>query len=532
MGSHSHTGQAVSLTVVGHQLGASAMLVEILLLLGLGFAYLYWICTRNFNFFAKQGIPHEKPSFPFGSSNAKEVLMGKESFWRTDVALAESEQFKNEKVFGYFMMGQPTTVINDEELGKRILVKDFEHFTDLRHFGYDSETKDGQLVKYMFTNMRGDKWRKVRSMMSGVFTSGKLKSMTPLIVKAAKQMQDRLVSLDQEGKEFEIRELSLTFAMDSFASSGFGIEQNSFKEPDNVFRKMALTLVGAPGYSTGWDQARIMFIMTFPGLSKLLGIPNFPSKPTAFMSDIIERTYRHRRETGVKRNDIIDVCIEEMDKSEHREEFKDDMEAILVANALMLFFAGFDTIGLTISMLFHYLMKDHECQDKIAEEITEALNATNGEITYDMVETLKYTDMALREAMRHKPLFTSHERECTKTYKIPDTEFIIPKGNIVHVYFPKFTLSQENFVNPNNFDPGNFLPENHKNKFAFQGFGQGPRACPGSRYAMLAIKIFLTQLMSQYRVVHSDKSNRGDLKLSSSGVFEIDGGVWGKLEKR
>ena len=108
------------------------MLVEILLLLGLGFAYLYWICTRNFNFFAKQGIPHAKPSFPFGSSNAKEVLMGKESFWRTDVALAESEQFHNEKVFGYFMMGQPTTVINDEELGKRILIKDFEHFTDLR----------------------------------------------------------------------------------------------------------------------------------------------------------------------------------------------------------------------------------------------------------------------------------------------------------------------------------------------------------------------------------------------------------------
>ena len=107
-------------------------------------------------------------------------------------------------------------------------------------------------------------------MMSGVFTSGKLKSMTPLIVKAAKQMQDRLVSLDQEGKEFEIRELSLTFAMDSFASSGFGIEQNSFKEPDNVFRKMALTLVGAPGYSTGWDQARIMFIMTFPGTDRRL----------------------------------------------------------------------------------------------------------------------------------------------------------------------------------------------------------------------------------------------------------------------
>ena len=80
---------------------------------------------------------------------------------------------------------------------------------------------------------------------------------------------------------------------------------------------------------------------------------------------------------------------------------------------------------------------------------------------------------------RHKPLFTSHERECTKDYKIPNTEFVIPKGNIVHVYFPKFSLSDDNFIKPHDFQPENFSPENFKNKFAFQGFGQGPRACPG-----------------------------------------------------
>ena len=90
-----------------------------------------------------------------------------------------------------------------------------------------------------------------------------------------------------------------------------------------------------------------------------------------------------------------------MDKSEHLEEFKGDLESIMVANAVMLFFAGYDTIGITISTLFHYLMKDQDCQDKMAEEITEALNATNGEVKYDMIEGLKYTDMALKEAMRY-----------------------------------------------------------------------------------------------------------------------------------
>ena len=131
-----------------------------------------------------------------------------------------------------------------------------------------------------------------------------------------------------------------------------------------------------------------------------MGIPNFPAKPVGFMSDIIERTYRHRLHTGVRRNDIIDVCIEEINKSEHLEEFKDHIESLLIANAMMLFFAGFDTIGITISALFHYIIKDQDCQDKMAEEILEALSATNGEITYDMIESLKYTEMALKEAMR------------------------------------------------------------------------------------------------------------------------------------
>ena len=68
-------------------------------------------------------MPFAKPSFPFGSSNAKRALMGEVSFFDGEKLLAAGE-FKNEKIFGYFMMGQPTVVINDEELAKKVLVKD------------------------------------------------------------------------------------------------------------------------------------------------------------------------------------------------------------------------------------------------------------------------------------------------------------------------------------------------------------------------------------------------------------------------
>ena len=55
----------------------------------------------------------------------------------------------------------------------------------------------------------------------------------------------------------------------------------------------------------------------------MVGISNFNMKPVHFFSDIIERTYRDRVKTGYKRNDIIDVCIEEMNKHSGSEEYSE-----------------------------------------------------------------------------------------------------------------------------------------------------------------------------------------------------------------
>ena len=136
-------------------------------------------------------------------------------------------------------------------------------------------------------------------------------------------------------------------------------------------------------------------------------------------------------------------------------------------------------------MVFHFLMKFPEYQDKVAEEISNNLESHDGEVSYDFIESLKFTEMFIKESMRFGNLMTSHERECTKDYKIPDTDIIIPKGRIVHVYFKNIVNDEKNFVNPNTFYPENFSSENHTNKFSFQSFGQGPRACPGENLRIL-----------------------------------------------
>ena len=80
--------------------------------------------------------------------------------------------------------------------------------------------------------------------------------------------------------------------------------------------------------------------------------------------------------------------------------FRDDIEPILIANSLMLFFAGFDTQAITIAMIMHDMVWHGDVQDKLIEEVDEALEASGGVITYDMICSLKYMDMVFKETFR------------------------------------------------------------------------------------------------------------------------------------
>jgi cytochrome P450 family 6 len=77
----------------------------------------------------------------------------------------------------------PALVINDLELVKHILIRDFDHFTDNRTMDIGTSSEANKYASGMMTNLAGSKWKKIRSLMTPAFTSGKLKTMLPLIQK-------------------------------------------------------------------------------------------------------------------------------------------------------------------------------------------------------------------------------------------------------------------------------------------------------------------------------------------------------------
>ena len=421
------------------------MIIEILLLLLLLLCWAYYAVTKQFGYFQQKGIPFARPAFPFGSRNMKKVILQKVPFNRDIAELADNE-FKGVKVFGYFSFGQPTWVINDEALAKLVLIKDFDHFVDRRVLQEDTSSKANAVISSFLTNLKGDQWKAMRTLMSGVFTSGKLKLMTPYLVKVGQQLEDHIGSIiagqrkggdalivgDEDGS-VEMKSLFGMFTLDAIATTGFGIESNSFQDPDNQFRDMALTLIGSKKtWKSKLGMPRILLNALFPRLARLLGISFFPKEPVDFFSDIIERTYRHRLSTGERRNDIIDLIVDELNAAvatssktgklrakKSAEEFESefekdatmdtahvglddagvDKEILLVSNGLLFFFAGFDTTSTGLSIIAHNLAKHQAVQDRLAEEIDNVLGDAE-KINFEGLQQLKYMDMVISESFR------------------------------------------------------------------------------------------------------------------------------------
>ena len=124
------------------------------------------------------------------------------------------------------------------------------------------------------------------------------------------------------------------------------------------------------------------------------------------------------RKTGLRRNDIIDIFIDELDK-EREDNFlsKEDFELGIVCTAIIFFFAGFDTTATTLSLVVYALINYPETQDKLRREIEDVVGADE-EITADHLKELKYMENVLNEVMRYYFTIgeTSHSIETDSLY--------------------------------------------------------------------------------------------------------------------
>lgn len=104
--------------------------------------------------------------------------------------------------------------------------------------------------------------------MTPTFTSGKMKMMYPAVKQCSEELREVLQKHAEMEEAVEVKDLIGRFSTDVISSVAFGIETNSLKNPDSVFRVM-----GRKIFESSWSSFMRNFLMfASPDLARLFKV--------------------------------------------------------------------------------------------------------------------------------------------------------------------------------------------------------------------------------------------------------------------
>lgn len=184
-------------------------------------------------------------------------------------------------------------IINDAKMVRDFSTKQSQQFR-IRNslLTYDSSN----IVKSLFLMEANEDWKRIRSIISPAFTSGKLKQMISPIEKIATNFVTHLRPMAKSGELFDLKRFISGFSMDVIAKCGYGIELDSLSVPNHPIVVNARKILNIDA-----SLGRICRVM-FPSIASKMGINFFNAEAVGYFDkltfDIVER---RRQNTGKRK---------------------------------------------------------------------------------------------------------------------------------------------------------------------------------------------------------------------------------------
>ncbi|KAH8297063.1 hypothetical protein KR044_004456, partial [Drosophila immigrans] len=483
----------------------NTMFTELLLLIvSLATVFIIWQ-KRTHSYWQRNGVKCIKALPIVGS--CKPFLTGKVPFFEQISLFHQAKGFENEPLVGVYFLKGPGVIIRDLELIKTVMIKKFNYFvnrvlnTDPHHdpLGYNN----------LFF-VRSPEWKGLRSKISPVFTSGKIKQMYPLMLEIGKDLESNLQKVPADSV-IRIKDTCARFTTDLIATIAFGVKANSLKNIKSEFFDYNMAI-----FEVCWHRALDLgIIFLLPALASIARVKLFSKKTSEFFFRTISYVLSEREKSGVHRNDLIDVLLAmKQEAAAQSEKGEKGIELdYLVAQAAVFQTAGFETSSSTMTMTLFELALNTKLQDRLRAEVKEYFG-NEEQISYERIQEMPYLSQVVNETLRKYPIVGYVERECSQpesgekfTLK-PYYDLEVPSGTPFYVSALAIHRDAKYWPDPEKFDPERFAPENRNNinMDAYMPFGIGPRNCIGMRLGLLQSKLGLVHLLRNHRVLKCDQT--------------------------
>uniref|UniRef100_A0A8D0G8C5 Cytochrome P450 3A n=1 Tax=Sphenodon punctatus TaxID=8508 RepID=A0A8D0G8C5_SPHPU len=398
-----------------------------------------------FGFFKKLGIAGPRPIPFFGT-----VWEYRKGFLEFDSHCAR----KYGKIWGIYDGRQPVLAILDAKIIKSVLVKDcYTTFTNRRRLELAG------VLETAVSLAMDEQWKRIRTVLSPTFTSGKLKEMFPIIKHYAEALMKNIEQKLDTDESINVKEVFGAYRMDVVTSTSFGVNIDSMNNPKDPFVKEIKKLVKFRSF-----DPLFVLIFVFPfviPVLKKMNVNIFPKAAIEFFTTAVAKMKATRLKEGRGVSGIL-LVVEPGVASL--------TDAEILAQAFIFIFAGYEPTSNSLSYIAYNLAIHPDVQQKLQEEVDSIL-PNKAPLTYDALMQMEYLDMIINETQRLYPLGGRIERVCKQDVEINGVN--IPKGTVVMI--PPYNLHRDPEYWP---EPEEFRPERYRIRTDLEcPKYEGPRLC-------------------------------------------------------
>ncbi|KFP72217.1 Cytochrome P450 3A12, partial [Acanthisitta chloris] len=400
------------------------------------------------------------------------------------------------KIWGIFDGRQPVLAVLDPILIKNILVKEcYTIFTNRRNFGLNGFLESALNVA------ADEQWKRIRTVLSPTFTSGKLKEMFHIINHYGEKLVKNIEKKVANDEFVTVKDVFGAYSMDVVASTSFSVNVDSMSNPNDPFVTNIKKFL-----EFSFLSPVFLFLVLFPFVIPVLEKMNMtllPSDVMDFFKGVFAKMKKEREKgSNTDRVDFLQLMVESQNSHDGSKSTETDMDKTLsdeeiLAQALIFVFAGYETTSSTLSYIAYNLATHPDVQQRLQDEIDANL-PNKATPTYNAITQMEYLDMVVNESIRLYPAGGRIERVCKKTVELNGVT--IPKGMVVMI--PAFVLHRDPayWPEPEEFRPERFSKENKEgiDPYTFLPFGAGPRNCIGMRFALLVVKVAVVVLLQNF----------------------------------
>ncbi|KIK62429.1 hypothetical protein GYMLUDRAFT_41869 [Collybiopsis luxurians FD-317 M1] len=387
-------------------------------------------------------------------------------------------------------------------------------------------------------NTAGEQHRRQRKMLNPVFSIAHMRSMLPIFYDVVDQLENTLSRRVKDGPcELDLLSWMTRAALELIGQSGLGYSFDNMKDdhPEHKYSMIVKEFVPSlAGLGFGINyllpyavkllptnvRGFIMDITPWKSLHNLRDMVNY-------MHNLSVEIYKEKKcalaegdEAVMKQigrgKDLLSILMRENMKAASEDQLP---ESEVIAQLSTFTFAATDTTSNGVSRILHLLALHPIVQDRLRQEINEALKTSSGKrLSYDELVALPYLDAICRETLRLHPPVTAIIRKSVEDVVIPFSK-PVHGTEVSQVLLPKDTRVIISILNANRSpeiwgpDATEWKPERWLSPFPesvtdskipgvyshLMTFGGGSFSCIGFKFSQLEMKVVLSMLVQKFK---------------------------------